>query len=444
MCARMSYNSEDVDPKRIGVTGVDGGGFNTWITAALDDRVAAAVPVEDTFDLGDQVHRMRASDWNKLQDQCELVPGILQYANIQELIALASPKPIMIIAGADVRDIYETGRRIYGALNKAPDIRFFEEGGSGYSKPRREAAYGFFLQRLTHRGDGTHVEEPRTEVKSYGSADLSCLPPGKHATAEQGIAETVRQLARTAASSAPTVNPLALLGELPEKGQVTIGINPHPVTRANLDTERGIQVPVTILRPGYKNGGGSAGLLLAISDADKESLASDPIVEEALRRDYLVAEMDPRGFGELSLTRPGWTFATSLILGENIVWRQAWDIETLVFLAVSKRNSAIYASGPKASLAAAYAVWLTNSSDLSWAVLRGGFTTEQELLEHASELKPETFAFRALLATSLPQLLESSKTKTFVIDPIDSARAKAAPSDKLHLTTVEQFIGMGW
>ncbi len=192
---------KDVDPKRIGITGVDGGGFNTWITAALDDRIAAVVPVEDTFDLADQVHRMRAVDWNKAQDECELVPGILQYANIQELIALAAPKPVMIIAGPEVRRIHETGQQIYGAFNKGLDIRFFEEQSVGYSKHRREGAYGFFLQRLMNRGDGTRIEEPHTEVRPYDSTDLSCLPRGQHAMAEEGISETVRQLARTAASS---------------------------------------------------------------------------------------------------------------------------------------------------------------------------------------------------------------------------------------------------
>jgi hypothetical protein len=157
--------------------------------------------------------------------------------------------------------------------------------------------------------------------------------------------------------------------------------------------------------------------------------------------------MDPRGFGELSLTRPGWTFATSLLLGENIVWRQAWEIQTLFTylpFATTGHNCAFYARGPKASLAIAYAVWLTNSSNLSFAVLRGGFTSEQELLEHASDLKPESFAFGELLSTDLPQMLASTKTKTFMIDPVDPARARAAQSDRVRLTTVEEFVGMAW
>jgi dienelactone hydrolase len=38
---------KEVDPQRIGMTGASGGGYNTWITSALDDRIKVAVPLWD-------------------------------------------------------------------------------------------------------------------------------------------------------------------------------------------------------------------------------------------------------------------------------------------------------------------------------------------------------------------------------------------------------------
>ena len=83
------------------MTGASGGGYNTWITAALDDRIAAAVPVVGTSDFAEQIHVCRPLDWYHAAEHCHFVPGLIRYANNHELLAMAAPKPVLIIAAAE-------------------------------------------------------------------------------------------------------------------------------------------------------------------------------------------------------------------------------------------------------------------------------------------------------------------------------------------------------
>ena len=67
-------------------------------------------------------------------------------------------------------------------------------------------------------------------------------------------------------------------------------------------------------------------MLVALDDRGKEVLASDPVVESAHARGWAVCGVDPRGIGESATDKTGWVFAVSLLLGENFVGRQAWDL----------------------------------------------------------------------------------------------------------------------
>ena len=40
--------------------------------------------------------------------------------------------------------------------------------------------------------------------------------------------------------------------------------------------------------------------------------------------------VDPRGIGESATDKAGWVFAVSLLLGENFVGRQAWDVVRVI------------------------------------------------------------------------------------------------------------------
>ena len=100
---------------------------------------------------------------------------------------------------------------------------------------------------------------------------------------------------------------------------------------------------------------------MAVDDRGKEALASDPVVEKAHDRGWAVCGVDPRGIGESATDKTGWVFAVSLLLGENFVGRQAWDLGRVLEAlgrpgAFPGKPIGLYARGPNACLAATYAI----------------------------------------------------------------------------------------
>ena len=114
----------------------------------------------------------------------------------------------------------------------------------------------------------------------------------------------------------------AVLGPMPSAPPARVNLGGGRLERLLVPSEAGLDVPAFLLRPA----GEVQGVLVALDDRGKEVLASDPVVETAHARGWAVCGVDPRGIGESATDKTGWVFAVSLLLGENFVGRQAWDL----------------------------------------------------------------------------------------------------------------------
>jgi hypothetical protein len=163
-----------------------------------------------------------------------------------------------------------------------------------------------------------------------------------------------------------------------------------------------------------------------------------------------VCGVDPRGIGESRTTKMGWTFAVSLLLGENFVGRQSSDlccvIDALTIVdAFAGKPISLYARGPSASLMATYAIARDarrdpGQSPLKWYLLRDGFHNYRAFFERPKSLRdsfrlmpadgnrttsfdreipPWFAAFDALYSWDLPQLLASSRSEGLIVNPIN-------------------------
>ena len=161
----------------------------------------------------------------------------------------------------------------------------------------------------------------------------------------------------------------------------------------------------------------------------------------------------------------GWLSAVSLLLRENFVWRQGWDLARAVdYLraAFPRIPLGLYARGDNAALTALYAVAQRPDSGLRWYALRGGFLTYRHFFERPLSLErffvlhPEPgfrtathdreipffyFGFDALRTFDLPSLMAASRARGLVIDPIDGDWDLLPPDEARQLLPAQVQFG---
>ncbi len=133
----------EVDPARIGVTGASGGGTQTFILGAIDDRPAAAFPA---------VMVSTAMQGGCICENCSYLR--IGTGNI-ELAGLFAPRPLGMSAANDwTKDIETRGlpdlKALY-RLHGVPDnvmAKAYLQFGHNYNQVSRELMYNFFNKHL--------------------------------------------------------------------------------------------------------------------------------------------------------------------------------------------------------------------------------------------------------------------------------------------------------
>src|SRR5712692_874494 len=143
-----------VDRGRIGCTGESGGGTQTFLLAAVDDRIKVAAPVNMI-----SLHMQGGC-------LCENPPGLRLDTNNVELAALIAPRPLLMVSATgdwtnETLEVeYPAMRRIYalfGAESHVDAVQF--QAPHNYNRDSREAVYGWMARWLENAPADAHVSE---------------------------------------------------------------------------------------------------------------------------------------------------------------------------------------------------------------------------------------------------------------------------------------------
>ena len=152
------YLHPHVDRKRIGVTGLSGGGWQTIVLSSLDERVKASNPVAG---FAATSSRVEAKDFGDMGDIEQSATDFLRGSDYPHLVALMAPRPLLLtyngeddccfratLAKPQVFDAIQPFFALYG---KADNLNWHENrdpGDHNYQLDNRLAAYSFFTKQF--------------------------------------------------------------------------------------------------------------------------------------------------------------------------------------------------------------------------------------------------------------------------------------------------------
>ena len=150
----------DVDKERIGCTGASGGGTQTFILTAVDERIQVSAPVN------------MISGTMQGGCLCENAPNLrLDVSNI-EIGALMAPRPLLLVSATGDWTVntptveYPAIRSIYAHFDAEDKVHQVQvDAEHNYNKESREAVYAWFAKWLLGAEDASAFKEVAYQVE---------------------------------------------------------------------------------------------------------------------------------------------------------------------------------------------------------------------------------------------------------------------------------------
>ncbi len=306
----------EVDPDRIGCTGASGGGTQTFLLTAVDERIRVSAPVNMI-----SAHFQGGC-------VCENAPGLRLDASNIEYGAMMAPRPMLMVSATGdwtvntptvefpaVQRVY----RLYGCEDRVATMQV--DAGHNYNRASREAVYAWFAKWLQGIDDPRATHEQPFEVEP--PERMLVFPDGRlpdHACDERSLVAYLReaaeeQIAALRPTNAATLQAYretmgtayryALQAAQPPVCDLRVEIPDGPWEGEGYRRTRlaighcGGTMPAWLYQPAN-----ATGAVVVVHPEGKASLAvgdqPGPLVAEALARHLAVLAINVWGTGELA------------------------------------------------------------------------------------------------------------------------------------------------
>ena len=381
---------EDVDPERLAVTGISGGGAATFWVAAADERVKVAIPVSGMADLESYVPNRVING----HCDCMFLYNTFQWPWTR-IAGLVAPRPMLFVNSDDDRIFpMDANERISNRLERLYSLygesdRFetvVSVGGHAYRQDLREGIFGFLNAHL--KGDARPVTDTEIDVVSEGGnpgpypiapEKLRVFPTDADLPADELNTKIDEHFVPLASVTAPEAgqfdswkkNLLAELrrvsfGYFPEKIPAAKPLGDSKFDTQRLQSEAGIEFRLHY--GGSLNEKPKVVLLVVLNEEEVDGLPES--FNKIETSEDIVVLCQPRGIGETRWTRkngPNYAERSHALLGRTVDTGRVWDV-----IAAAHYLSSQYADGDKkppvrvwgsgpAGLIAAYAAALDDS-----------------------------------------------------------------------------------
>jgi hypothetical protein len=295
------------DPERVAMTGLSGGGWQTAVLSALDERIRLTVPVSGHSPIW---HRALYR-WQDHGDLEQTPVDLCTIADYDTLTAMFAPRPALLVHSA--RDeifrpeftrpsLYQPARRVYGLLGVPERLGFYvneDPGTHNYERDIRERFYAFLKQAWGldidtrdipcadeirsewELGVGLPAEQPTYTtlgLRLAAALPLQRASPATRGADRQRLADVLRLPADLTVSADAARAPRNLAG---------VTVTDHVLSLGRW------RLPLTEFRPARE---ATLPPLVLVGEGARSDLAGP--VEEALAQGRRVVTADLFGYGE--------------------------------------------------------------------------------------------------------------------------------------------------